>query len=161
MDPSPTFWETALRLALALFGGAVLGWEREYRDKPAGLRTHMMVSLGSAVFVVVSLRLANDMNMAAGKLQFDPLRVLQGVIGGIGFLGAGVIIRAGGRVHGLTTAASIWLSAAIGVTCGLGYYEIAGLSAGLGLLVLLLVGFLEHRLSLPEPQEDSEAPDER
>jgi putative Mg2+ transporter-C (MgtC) family protein len=157
MDPV-TFWETAGRLALALLGGAVLGWEREYRDKPAGLRTHMMVALGSAVFVVVSLRLAHDMNAAAGKLQFDPLRVLQGIIGGIGFLGAGVIIRAGGRVHGLTTAASIWLSAAIGVTCGLGFYDVAGLCAGLG-LVVLLVGFAEHHFSKPPQQEERDTPE--
>jgi putative Mg2+ transporter-C (MgtC) family protein len=158
MDQPITFWETAVRLALALLGGAVLGWEREYRDKPAGLRTHMMVALGSAVFVVISLRLAHEMNVAAGTLQFDPLRVLQGIIGGIGFLGAGVIIRAGGKVHGLTTAASIWLSAAIGVTCGLGFYDIAGLGAALGLAVLLLVGFIEYRFSKSRAGEDSDTP---
>jgi putative Mg2+ transporter-C (MgtC) family protein len=154
MDHPVGFWETAGRLALAAVAGAVLGWEREFRDKPAGLRTHMMVSLGAAVFMVISLRLSVLSN--AEQSHLDPLRVLQGIIGGVGFLGAGAIIQSGIKVHGLTTAAGIWLTAAIGVTCGIGFYDIAGLGVGLGLVVLLLVGFVEHRYL--EPRKGEEPP---
>lgn len=144
--PAADFWEILIRLLLSMLGGAVLGSEREVHNKPAGLRTHMMVSLGSAIFIVVSLE-SMRLVLAQGQSidsPVDPLRVIQGVIGGVGFLGAGAIIRSGGAVHGLTTAASIWMAAAIGVASGLGFYAIAAASAVLGLIILLLVGFTER-----------------
>lgn len=159
-------WETTIRLALATVGGAMLGWERESRNKPAGLRTHMMASLGSALFMVVAIDYTGAASTSGGEhdeIRLDPLRVLQGIVGGIGFLGAGAIIQSRERVRGLTTATSIWLSAAIGVTCGLGLYGIAAVAVCFGLAILLIVGSLEPRL-FPERKsrrgqgEDSDEP---
>lgn len=145
MDSPTQFGELVARLSLASLAGMILGWERESRDKPAGLRTHMMVSLGAAVFVIMGLQVAQTPVEAQSKVQYDVLRVVQGIIGGVGFLGAGAIIYARGAVQGITTAASIWLTAGIGIACGMGCYVIATTAAVMGLIVLLLVGFLEYR----------------
>jgi putative Mg2+ transporter-C (MgtC) family protein len=121
------------RLLLAALLGGVLGYEREHKGKAAGIRTHMLVAMGSALFVLVP-QLGG---MAAGDLS----RVIQGIVTGIGFLGAGAIIknRDEGDVQGLTTAAGIWMTAAIGVACGLGRESTAVLSALLALLVLAVL----------------------
>ncbi len=119
-----------LRLTLAALLGGVLGIEREHAGKAAGVRTHMLVSLGAALFVLVPQQ--------GGMPMPDMSRVLQGVIAGIGFLGAGAILKLKDeeQVHGLTTAAGIWMTAAIGVACGLGRETTAVLSALLALAVL-------------------------
>lgn len=161
MSEPADLWEITLRLFLAAVAGGVLGWERERQQKPAGLRTHMMVALGSAIFMAVSLRLMHTVAKGSGELQFDPLRVLQGIIGGIGFLGAGAIIQSRGDVKGLTTAASIWLVAAIGVTCAVGEYAIAGLSAGLGFTILKGVGMFEVRVLGKLGEDASQASEEQ
>jgi putative Mg2+ transporter-C (MgtC) family protein len=148
-------WELALRLVAALFAGGAIGWEREWRNKPAGLRTHMLVSLGSAITILASIEYAEDFHRLYG-LRIDPLRVVQGVIGGVGFLGAGAILQRHGAVQGLTTAASIWTAAAIGVTCAMGYFEIAGISVGLVLITLYLIGRLETKLPTQRRQMDDE-----
>ncbi len=139
----------ALRLLLALVMGALIGWDRERRDKPAGLRTHMLVTIGSATFVLLGFEVAN----LSGD-PIDPTRVLQGVVGGIGFLGAGSIIKGGGQVRGVTTAASVWVSGALGAAAGMGAYVVASVAMLLAFLTLVLVGKLEHRLSkVPEPPD--------
>jgi putative Mg2+ transporter-C (MgtC) family protein len=126
-----------LRILLpALFGG-VIGWERESLDKPAGLRTHILVAVGASCFTLVGMTLFQDLS-SNGQANLDPLRVVQGVAGGIGFLGAGSIIKAGRDPHGLTTAAGIWVVGGVGAACGLGYYWIAGLTSVLALIVLLI-----------------------
>lgn len=129
----------ALRLVMAVLLGAVLGFERELRDSAAGLRTHMLVALGSALFVLVPLE--------AGVSMSDLTRVLQGVVSGIGFLGAGAIIKLGdGKlVRGLTTAASIWTTAAIGVAAGMGREVTAVVSTLLALGILTVLLRLEER----------------
>jgi putative Mg2+ transporter-C (MgtC) family protein len=140
----PDFWELLTRLGLAMLVGFILGWERERRDKPAGLKTHMMVALGAAISMVVSVKYASGFpENSVGRP--DPLRVLQGIVGGVGFLGAGAIIQSRGSVSGITTAATIWLAAAIGAASGMGYYEISLASAILGLITLVIFGFLERR----------------
>ena len=125
--------EAVLRLLLAAFLGAIIGFQREWVHKPAGLRTHILISLGSALFTVVSI-----MGFTG---TVDPARVAAGVVTGVGFLGAGVIFR-GMRgdipVVGLTTAASIWVSAAIGIAAGAGMYLIATVVAVLTLIILLI-----------------------
>ena len=123
--------EVFLRLGAAVLAGAVIGLDREVRNKPAGLRTMALVSLGSAVFVVAT---------ASAATVDSTSRVIQGVITGVGFLGAGSIIRGRteGSVRGLTTAASIWLAAAVGVACGLALWSVVVISCCFGLLILVL-----------------------
>jgi putative Mg2+ transporter-C (MgtC) family protein len=144
-----------IRLVLALVGGAVLGWEREWRNKPAGLKTHVLVSLGSAAFILAGLTFYEEMGAAAATSSNDMLKVLAGVIGGVGFLGAGAIMRSGGNVHGLTTAATIWLAAAIGVAAGFGYILLGGLCVGLGLLTLVAFEVIEQRVFPDNQAADS------
>ncbi|MEP7283269.1 MAG: MgtC/SapB family protein [Rubrivivax sp.] len=122
-----------VRLLLAALLGGVLGYDRERQGKAAGVRTHMLVAMGSALFVLVPEQ--------AGMSVADMSRVIQGVIAGIGFLGAGAIIkgRDGEEVQGLTTAAGVWMTAAIGVACGLGRESTALLSTLLALFVLAVM----------------------
>lgn len=129
----------SLRLILAILLGGLLGYEREYKGKAAGLRTHMLVSVGAALFVLVPLK--------AGISQDEVARVIQGVVTGVGFLGAGTILKGGSvrEVHGLTTAAGIWLTAAIGVCAGLGHETTAVLTTLLALAVLMLMRPLERQ----------------
>jgi putative Mg2+ transporter-C (MgtC) family protein len=127
--------ETALRLGAALILGGLLGLNRELHGKPAGLRTHALVSLGAAVATMVVLESPNR------SLTVDPNaigRVVQGILTGIGFLGAGVILRdPNGHVTGLTTAATIWMCAVLGIVCGLGYWAILAITLSLTVLALL------------------------
>lgn len=135
------------RLGLAVVLAGLLGWEREWQSKPAGLRTHMIVSLGAASFTLVTLQLyAGLISDPSAATRVDPLRLVEGVIGGIGFLGAGSIIRGRGSVEGLTTAASIWLVGSVGVACGAGQLGLAAVVVGFALAVLVGLGFVERRL---------------
>ena len=126
-----------VRLSLAVFVGGIIGWNRQVTGKPAGLRTHMLVSMGSALFVMVTLQVDTT------SVKSDALsRSIQGVATGIGFLGAGVIFRESQqdiskvKVHGLTSAAAIWVSAALGITIGCGLWPM-GLMGGLLTLLIL------------------------
>jgi putative Mg2+ transporter-C (MgtC) family protein len=135
------FTRVSLRLGVAVVLGAAIGFERERRESFAGLRTHMLVALGSALFVVVP--------QLAGTEIGDMSRVLQGVIAGIGFLGAGAVLKQTeqGQIHGLTTAASIWATAAIGVAVGLGREGTALLATLLVLVILAALYRLDKRLA--------------
>jgi putative Mg2+ transporter-C (MgtC) family protein len=130
MDPLG-FDDVLLRLGAAVLAGAVIGLDREIRNKPAGVRTIALVSLGSAVFVMSAL---------AGAISDSTSRAIQGIVTGVGFLGAGTIVRGQTEqsIHGLTTAASIWLAAAIGVACGLAFWPLVVVSGGFGVLILVL-----------------------
>lgn len=132
------YLDVFFRLGAAVLVGAVIGFDREVRDKPAGLRTLTLVSLGSAVFTLTALD--------SGAVD-SASRVIQGIVTGVGFLGAGSIIRGRteGSVRGLTTAASVWLAAAIGVACGLAHWPLVLLASVFGLLVLVLEG-IEARI---------------
>ncbi len=127
----------AVRLILAITLGAAIGYERERRGKDAGLRTHMLVSLGAAIFVLVPA--------TSGMETADVSRVMQGVIAGIGFLGAGAILKQekDQEVKGLTTAASIWVAAAIGISAGYGREATAVASTLVALFVLTIIRKLE------------------
>lgn len=135
-----------IRLLLAALLGGILGLERERHGKAAGLRTHMLVTMGAALFVLVPQQ--------AGMPMADISRIIQGVVAGIGFLGAGAIIkhRSEADVQGLTTAAGIWIAAAIGVACGLGRESTAVMSTVLALIVLSLV---PRRLDRDAEPQDS------
>lgn len=121
--------EDAVKMLLALSTGAIVGWERERKRRPAGLKTHMMVALGSALLIMTSIDfIETQRDQIPGEprlLQVDLLRVVSGIIGGIGFLGGGAIIQHESGVKGLTTASTIWVTAAIGIVCGLGQWGLA------------------------------------
>ena len=119
------YGENILRLILAVILGMIVGFERELAHKPAGLRTHMLVCLGSCLFTVISLEFA-----------VDPARIASGIVAGIGFIGAGAIIAEPDRVVGITTAASLWMTAAIGLTIGVGNYVLAAVAVLLAVLTL-------------------------
>ncbi len=139
------FSEMLLRLCAATLGGAAIGIERELRDKAAGLRTHILVSLGAATYLILSADFT-ERNVQPNLPMLDPLRVLGGLIGGIGFLAAGVIIEQRGNIHGLTTAASLWMTAALGAASGLGSYLLVFMAAALTLLILWPIQYIEHRV---------------
>ena len=134
-------WELVLRLIVATACGIIIGFQRELYKKPAGLRTHALICLGSALFTVVSVE------GFGGPDWVDTSRVAAGVVTGIGFLGAGTIIlrEEKKRIEGLTTAASIWTIAAIGIACGAGLFLIAGAAVGLAALVLTIPKINEPR----------------
>lgn len=127
-----TISDLLLRTGAAVAMGLCIGWDRERRQKAAGLRTMALVSLGAAGMMIAAWEVAAL--SAEEDVRLDPLRVVSGVVGGIGFLGAGSIIQARGSVQGMTTAATIWAAAGIGLACGLGLFRLA-----LVLFALILV----------------------
>lgn len=138
--------DMTLRLGAAVVAAAALGLERERQHKPAGLRTHMLVSLGAAASTLVALALIRPGQFENELLRVDPIRVVEGVIGGIGFLGAGSIIRSQGSVGGLTTAASIWVAGAIGLTCGAGQFRLAFLTVLFAFIILRFIAVVERKI---------------
>jgi putative Mg2+ transporter-C (MgtC) family protein len=134
--------ETALRLGAALVVGSILGLNRELHGKPAGLRTHALVSLGAAVAAIVVLR-APDGTLSTDHNAMS--RVVQGILTGVGFLGAGVILHdPNGHISGITTAATIWICAVLGLVCGLGQWVVLGISIALTTITLLFGRALER-----------------
>jgi putative Mg2+ transporter-C (MgtC) family protein len=125
-----------LRLVLATGLGALIGLEREYRRKPAGLRTNILIALGAALFSAMSIEFVSPDGSSD--------RIAAQIVTGIGFLGAGAILRSGRSVHGLTTAATIWVNAAIGMAAGTGHYTIAVGSAVITIVVLVALPFIER-----------------
>ena len=140
--------ELVLRLLLAAFLAGAIGLEREVRDQPAGFRTHMLVSLGACLFAVISAYgwqpLVDDNPEVL--IRVDPTRIAAQIVTGIGFLGAGAILRSGMSVRGLTTAASLWVVAAIGTAVGLGSYILGTATAVIALLTLLFLRPLRQKL---------------
>jgi putative Mg2+ transporter-C (MgtC) family protein len=134
------------RLLLAAGLGAALGVEREYRQKPAGLRTNILIAVGSALFTIMSTAMATSSGA-------DPARIAAQIVVGVGFLGGGAIMRNHEAVHGLTTAATIWVNAAIGVAAGTGQFMLATFTAALTLAVLVVLppieSYFERRAGLP------------
>src|SRR5262245_61717215 len=134
------------RLVLAIGLGAAIGLEREYWQKPAGLRTNILIALGSALFTVLSLKI--------GQPGGTPDRIVAQVVTGIGFLGAGAIMRGRNTVHGMTTAATIWVNAAVGIAAGAGEFWLAASATAMTLIVLVLLPpierYFEQRGELPD-----------
>jgi putative Mg2+ transporter-C (MgtC) family protein len=135
--PELSLAELALRIGLAAGLGAAIGLERELREREAGLRTHLLVSLGAALFTLVSAYGWRDWRFSTPEgIVFDPTRIAAQIVTGVGFLGAGAIIRQGLTVRGLTTAATLWAVAAIGMAVGAGYYSAAILTTAVVLVSL-------------------------
>jgi putative Mg2+ transporter-C (MgtC) family protein len=141
LPPASELTSTGVRLIVAVLLGALLGYDRERQDSAAGLRTHMLVALGAALLVIAAQQ--------SGMDSADLSRVLQGIVAGIGFLGAGAIIKLNEkeRIKGLTTAATIWSTAAIGVAAGLGLAITAAIATLLALVILALLPRVEKRIA--------------
>ena len=134
-----------LKLIIAAFLGSIIGFERDVHGRAAGLRTHFLVSLGAALFMILSELIAlHYANMSNSVLRIDPERIAAQVVTGIGFLGAGVIIKSGLTVRGLTTAASLWLTASIGMSVGAGYLELGITTTLIGLFALIILNKFEN-----------------
>jgi putative Mg2+ transporter-C (MgtC) family protein len=167
MDETSTFvhalrswtpeWLIALRLGLACVLGGLIGLEREMGGHDAGIRTHILVALGSSAFMLVSWELYQHIRAIEQPVTGDPLRIIEAVTAGAGFLAAGIIFQSGAKVHGLTTGAGVWTAAAIGVACGAGAYAIAVISTLLVLVVLFILATLKRRLDTRETPPDRTA----
>ena len=134
--------EIAIRLCVAAVLGMVIGFDREAHHKPAGLRTHALVALAAAAFTVLTFELVHAVAEMGDSIRADPVRLIEAVVGGVAFLGAGTIIQSRGTVRGITTGASMWLAGAIGVAAGGGYYAMAVITLLFAMAVLTLVGLL-------------------
>ncbi len=134
------------RMLLAIVLGAAIGFEREIRNRPAGLRTHILVSMAAASFTLITIKIFYEVSDHGGirASPADPARIVDAVTAGVAFIAAGAIIKSQGDVKGVTTGAAIWLAGAIGVACGIGYYLLAVLATGLAVLVLQGIGWLER-----------------
>ncbi len=135
------------RLLLALVAGGLIGFERSYHGRPAGFRTHALVCVASSALMLVTVYQGHWFpSVSAGSVNLDPTRMAQGIMTGIGFLGAGVIFKEGLTVRGLTTAASIWITAAIGILAGIGFYFPLVVATTLTLLTLSLFRWIEDKV---------------
>lgn len=140
-----------LRLFCALLAGGLLGLDREVRHRKVGVRTYMLVSLGAAAFSILTLELSTM--LAENDVGSDPTRIVQGLIGAIGFLGAGAIIQGDKNVGGMATAASLWVAGAVGMASGLGYYVHAVVIAVMAAGVLTMSRFMHNRGSVDRPDQ--------
>ena len=150
----------AARLLLAAIFGAAIGFEREWRNRPAGLRTHVLVCVAAATFAILTIEIIHAPMFTADALgdavKVDPIRIVEAVTAGVAFLAAGVVIFTRGQVHGLTTGAGMWLAGAIGVACGLGLWQIALFSTVLALLVLVLLYAFENKMDMNQGEDFTE-----
>ena len=149
--PDIATWEILVRLLVAAALGVAIGIERELRERDAGFRTHLLVSVGAALFTLISAYAWTDFEFSrANGVTFDPTRIAAQIVTGIGFLGAGAIIRHGLSVRGLTTAATLWIVAAIGMACGAGFYWAAVIGTAIALVSLGPLRFVSrHVLDRP------------
>jgi putative Mg2+ transporter-C (MgtC) family protein len=145
--PTLNWDESLLRLALAAVLGGLIGVERELRERQAGLRTHLLVAVGSALFTIVGAYGFHDfLSSGESVVRADPTRIAAQIVTGIGFLGAGAIIRQGFSVRGLTTAATLWVVAAVGLAAGAGYYSAAVITTALVLIALYPLRIIAFRI---------------
>ena len=159
MTIPPEVVDTAIKLAVATVLGGILGLERERKHRAAGLRTHIIVCIASTLAIVISNKLATEWLTESSDAVHDRGRIIQGILQGIGFLGAGAIINVGNMQRGLTTAAMIWFVAILGIAIGLGYFGVAVVSTAFALAAVLLFepignwlsGSSEHLLHLKIP----------
>jgi putative Mg2+ transporter-C (MgtC) family protein len=150
--------EAGLRIVLAIVLSALLGIDRELKNKPLGLRTNLLVSLGAASFSLMALQLVDTFHEGPPAIQIDPGRAMEAIVGAIGFLGAAAIIQGRFELFGATTGASIWAVGAIGMAAGFGFYALAFVITGVAVFVLTILGFATGRAGKPE---DADPPTER
>jgi putative Mg2+ transporter-C (MgtC) family protein len=149
------FSVVVLRILAAMAFGGAIGWERHIHNKPAGMRTHMMIALAACVFTLVAFGMIEQSWAGNESVKFDPLRLTAAVTSGVAFLAAGTIINARGHIHGLTTGAGMWLAGALGLAAGAGQIPLAALATGLALVVLWLLRRFEKSPDEPEPPPEA------
>lgn len=154
-------WEAFLRMLIAVAAGGAIGFDRELRNKPAGLRTHILIALAAAVFTLITFELHAEVSRSAGEINADPIRIIEAVTAGVAFLAAGAIIQGRGSVQGLTTGANMWLAGALGVACGAGYYTIAALGVAFALIVLVMLARVEVKLESRRTRDPAVADDRK
>jgi putative Mg2+ transporter-C (MgtC) family protein len=148
-----------IRMTAAVVLAGIIGLEREIGRKPAGLRTHMLVSLAAALFIIVGQQLGVlDFGADVDK-RIDPLRLIEAVTAGVAFLAAGIIFTSQGKVHNITTGASMWLAGAIGLACGAGQMPLAALATGVVVVVIVVLRFAERALGTHSAGQDDGGPD--
>ncbi len=140
----------AFRLAAALVLAGVVGFEREARGKTAGLRTHMLVGMASALFTLLAFELYHRVQAAGGENNADPLRLLEAITAGVAFLAAGAIFRSGDKVKNLTTGSGLWMAGAVGMACGLGSLGLAAMATAMAMVVLSVIRLLEPKSAKEE-----------
>lgn len=143
-----------IRLAAAAVFGLIIGLDREYRNVPAGLRTHMLVSLAAATFAILAFEIVESAK-AEGVTNPDPVRIIEAVTAGVAFLAAGTIIRGNHGIQGLTTGAAMWLAGAVGLACGIGAFFVAVVATGFGMAILTLIRWVEHAADLKSNRSDA------
>lgn len=148
-------WDAAIRLVVAVLLGGLIGFERELAAKPAGLRTYALVAEGAALFMICSLLLGDLVARTSGDV-YDPSRIASTVVQGVGFLAAGVVFASGRHVKGLTTGAGLWVTSAIGLAVGAGFYVVAATATVLALVTLRVVKLVEGWPSRPPRGPDSD-----
>lgn len=147
----------AARLLFAAFMGALVGFEREWRARPAGLRTHILICVAAATIGILTIEISHAAIFSGKDMSFDPLRAVEAVTAGVAFLAAGSILFARGQVQGLTTGAGMWLAGAIGLAAGFGLWQIAGLGTLLILVVMGLLHSFEVRLGIAADKKGAPA----
>lgn len=147
---SPIILPFLVRCGAAAVCGAIIGFERELKGKPAGFRTNILICLGASIYMCAGLLL-----LSSGRNDVDPTRIAAQVVTGIGFIGAGCILQAGGRVTGLTSAATIWVVAGIGLVAGAGFPMLAFISSWAVVVTLAVLGKVERRWLDPAVSDDS------
>jgi putative Mg2+ transporter-C (MgtC) family protein len=155
-----TLEQILLRLAAAVVFGGIIGYERELKERPAGLRTNMMVALAAALFTLLMHELVAIAPDAGDHVRIDTLRIIEAVIAGVAFLGAGAILRSGNQIGGLTTGATLWMSGALGVAAGGGFIMLAAIGVVFAFVVLTLVGRFEAHVLNTKPAPSEPAPPE-
>jgi putative Mg2+ transporter-C (MgtC) family protein len=150
----------AARLLFAALLGAAIGFEREWRQRPAGLRTHILICVAAATFAVLTIEIVHAPMFGGDSTRLDPIRVVEAVTAGVAFLAAGTILFSRGEVQGLTTGAGMWLAGAVGVACGLGLWQIAALGTAIVLVVMgLMVTFGKRVAAASNEKDAAPAPD--
>lgn len=153
-------WVAFGRLFAALVLGGAIGFEREIRARPAGLRTHMLVAMAACLFILIGQGLS-DLGFGQGtERQVDPLRLIEAVTQGVAFLAAGIIFTSRGRVRNITTGASMWLAGAVGLGCGAGQVLLSGMATIMVIVVIAALGAVERRWGKP-PRTEGDADTER
>lgn len=159
MDASQLAADYGLRFLAAAAMGGVIGFDREAKARPAGLRTHMLTALAAALFTIMTIEMHQQLLIQKHE-GGDPIRIIEAITVGVSFLAAGTIIQRGRNVHGITTGAGLWLAGAAGMAAGFAEYLIGAMAVGLALIILTGLGFIEDRLnpnSAPDPAAEKRA----